>query len=85
VTTNKKAVASDTYANHITASRIWTGISHTIVPPPGPTPWNATVAGDPTSTHCAHSFYLAAWDRVINGWGFVHGPATYQKYITIML
>ncbi len=80
-----KAVASDTYANHITASRIWTGISHTIVPPPGPTPWNATVAGDPTSTHCAHSFYLAAWDRVINGWGFVHGPATYQKYITIML
>jgi len=80
-----KAVCSDTYANHASPSFIWTGISNAIVPPPGPTPWNATVAGDPTSTHCAHSFYLAVYDRVINGWGYVHGPATYSKYITIML
>jgi hypothetical protein len=79
------AVASDSYANHIAANGIWQGITSIAVPPPGPTPWNATVAGDPTSTHCAHSFYLAAWDRVINGWGYVHGPATYQKFITIML
>jgi hypothetical protein len=78
-------VSSDTYANHVTPSRIWTGITDTNVPPPGPTPWNATVTGDPTSTHCAHSFFLYAWDRVINGWGFIHGPASYQKSITIML
>ncbi len=83
---NKSAgISSDTYANHITPSRIWTGISNVPVPPPGPTPWNATVTGDPTSTHCAHSFFLNAWDRVINGWGYIHGPATYQKSITIML
>jgi hypothetical protein len=83
---NKSAgVSSDVYANHITPSRIWTGISAVPVPPPGPTPWNATVAGDPTSTHCAHSFFLYAWDRVINGWGYIHGAASYQKSITIML
>lgn len=80
-----KGVSSDVYANHITPSRIWTGISAVAVPPPGPTPWNATVTGDPTSTHCAHSFFLYAWDRVINGWGYIHGPASYQKSITIML
>jgi len=80
-----KAISSDTYANHITPSRIWTGLTNGIVPPPGPTPWNATVAGDTTSTHCAHSFALAAWDRVINGWGYIHGPATFQKFVTLML
>ncbi len=80
-----KGVSSDSYASHITPSRIWTGITDTDVPPPGPTPWNATVTGDPTSTHCAHSFFLYAWDRVINGWGYIHGPAAYQKSITIML
>ncbi len=80
-----KAVASDSYANHITPSRIWIGISAVQVPPPGPTPWNAAVSGDPTSTHCAHSFFLYAWDRVINGWGYIHGPASYSKSITIML
>jgi hypothetical protein len=80
-----KGVSSDVYANHITPSRIWTGISAVQVPPPGPTPWNATVTGDPTSTHCAHTFFLYAWDRVINGWGYIHGPASYSKSITIML
>ncbi len=78
-------VSSDQYANHITPSRIWTGLTSTPVPPPGPAPWNATVAGDPTSTHCAHSFFLNVWDRVINGWGYIHGPATYQKSVTLML
>jgi len=80
-----KAVSADDYSAHITPSRIWTGLTSTAVPPPGPTPWNATVVGDPTSTHCAHSFFLYAWDRVINGWGFIHGPASYQKSMTIML
>jgi hypothetical protein len=43
------------------------------------------VAGDPTSTHCAHTFFLDAWDRVINGRGYVHGTSEYHKSITIML
>ncbi len=42
------------------------------------------MSGDPTSTHCAHSFFLYAWDRVINGWAFVHDPAGYQQSITLL-
>ena len=80
-----KSVSSDDYSHHITPSRIWTGLHSAIVPPPGPAPWDAAVAGDTTSTHCAHTFFLNAWDRVINGWGYVHGPATYHKSITIMI
>lgn len=79
-----KSVSSDNYNNHISPTRLWAGITGVAVPPPGPTPWNATVAGDPTSTHCAHSFFLNAWDRVINGWGYIHGVASYQKSITLM-
>jgi hypothetical protein len=78
-----KAVSSDSYSNHITPSRLWAGITGVVVPPPGPAPWNATVSGDPTSTRCAHSFILDAWDRVINGWGYIHGVASYQKFITL--
>ncbi len=77
-------VASDSYSNHISPSRLWAGIAAVAVPPPGPTPWNATVAGDPTSTHCAHSFFLNVRDRVINGWGYAHGVASYQKSITLL-
>lgn len=79
-----KTVSSDSYSNHISPSRLWAGLASVAVPPPGPTPWNATVAGDPTSTHCAHSFFLDAWDRVINGWGYIHGTASYQKSITLL-
>jgi hypothetical protein len=79
-----ETITSDTYSNHISPTRLWAGISSVAVPPPGPTPWNATVAGDPTSTHCAHSFFLNAWDRVINGWGYIHGVASYQKSITLL-
>lgn len=82
---NKSAVVtSDSYASHVSPSRLWAGITSTAVPPPGPTPWNATVAGDPTSTHCAHSFFVNSWDRVINGWGYIHGVASYQKSVTLM-
>jgi hypothetical protein len=80
-----KTVSSDSYSNHISPSRLWAGITAVAAPPPGPTPWNATVAGDPTSTHCAHSSFLNAWDRVINRWGYIHGVASYQKSITLML
>ena len=78
------SVSSDNYNNHITPTRLWAGITGVAVPPPGPTPWNATVSGDPTSIHCAHSFFLDAWDRIINGWGYIHGVASYQKSITLL-
>ena len=79
-----EVVTSDSYAAHVSPTRLWAGITSTAVPPPGPTPWNATVAGDPTSTHCAHSFFVNAWDRVIDGWGYIHGVASYQKSVTLM-
>jgi hypothetical protein len=81
-----KPVASDSYGNHISPSRLWAGVSHAVVPPPGPQPppWNASVAGDSTSTHCAHTFWLNAWDRVINGWWYIHGVSSYQKSLTLM-
>jgi hypothetical protein len=79
-----KSVTSDSYSNHISPTRLWAGITSVAVPPPGPTPWNATVAGDPSSVHCAHSFFLNAWDRVINGWGYIHGVASYQQSITLL-
>lgn len=80
-----ETVSMDSYTNHISPSRLWAGVTGAVVPPPGPsaTPWDATVAGDPTSVHCAHSFFLYAWDRVINGWGYIHGVATYQKSLTL--
>lgn len=79
-----KLVAADDYSHHVATPPIWKGLSGVVIPPPGPTPWDATVPGDPTSIHCAHTFFLYAWDRVINGWGYVHGDATYHKSITLM-
>jgi hypothetical protein len=79
-----KSVASDSYASHI-SSPLWAGVVATAVPPPGPTPWDAAVPRDPTSTHCAHSFFLNVSDRVINGWGYIHGAASYQQSITLLL
>ena len=82
---NKSAtVSSDSYSKHISPTRLWAGLTGVAVPPPGPTPWNAAVSGDATSIHCAHSFFLNAWDRVINGWGYIHGAASYQKSITLL-
>ncbi|MBV8857643.1 MAG: hypothetical protein JOZ96_06125 [Acidobacteria bacterium] len=49
-----------------------------------PAPWHAAVAGHPTSTHCAHTFFLSVWDRVINGYGYPHNR-NYHKSITIWL
>jgi hypothetical protein len=82
-----KAVASDDYSHHISGGPLWTGVDHvTVPPPPPPAPWDASVLpDDPTSTRCAHTFWLSAWDRVINGWGRVHDSVSYQKSITIWL
>ncbi len=75
-------IASDSYAAHVAGGPIWAGLTGVVVPAP---PWDCYLPTDPTSKHCGHSFFLYAWDRVINGWGYVHGAAGYQKTITILL
>lgn len=74
-------VASDSYANHLGGAPIWAGIANTVVPV-GPQ-WNAD-KGTFESKHCAHTFYLDVWDRVIDGWSYIHDSG-YHKSITIML
>lgn len=74
-------VGGDSYSNHISPTRQWTGVISTDVPTPA---WHATVIGDPTSKHCAHTFFLNVWDRVINGYGYFHSQS-YHKSITIWL
>lgn len=78
-----KGVASDDYGNHVSASRLWTGVDHATVPTKPL--WDALVPSDKTSIRCAHTFTLTAWDRVINGWGRIHGSVSYHKSITIWL
>jgi hypothetical protein len=80
-----KGIASDHYDNHITPTRKWAGLPGggpaSTVPAPA---WTATVPGDPTSRRCAHTFILQVWDRVINGYGYIHpNSATYS--VTLML
>lgn len=75
---NKAAVIdSDSY----TPPGSWSGILNAVVPSP---PWHTTVPGDPTSRQCAHTFYLRVWDRVIDGYNYIH-RSDYHKSITIML
>jgi len=62
---------------------LWAGITNTIVPAT-PGHWNALVVGDPTSISCAHTFYLGAWDRAINGWGYIH-YSSYTYSVTFLL
>lgn len=73
------AIASDTYSP--TPSKQWPGINNALVPA---APWAATVPGDPTSRRCAHTFYLTAWDRVIDGYSYIHRQQ-YHKSITLLL
>jgi DNA-binding beta-propeller fold protein YncE len=76
------AINADTYANHVSPTRQWSGVQGEVSAPGGR--WRATVAGDPTSRRCAHTFYLYVWDRTINGWQYIH-QATYTKSITLLL
>jgi hypothetical protein len=76
-----KLVDSDAYAAHDDGSRKWAGPSNAPVPA---APWSATVANDPTSRKCAHTFRLAASSRVIDGWTTLHHPV-YHKSITLLL
>ncbi len=83
-----KAVASDRYSNHLPGP-LWAGITSTAVPPaagppPSVAPWVAAVSGDPTSTQCAHTFYLDVWDRTINGYSYIH-ESDYSFSLTIDL
>jgi sugar lactone lactonase YvrE len=74
-------VGGDDYSHHVSTTRQWAGVVSGDVPMPA---WHATVAGDSSSTHCAHTFYLDVWDRTINGYGYLHHQ-TYHKSITIWL
>jgi molybdopterin biosynthesis enzyme MoaB len=38
---------------------------------------------DPTSTNCAHTFILSAWDRTIDGFSRIHYAQSTQS-ITIL-
>ncbi|HVT17059.1 MAG TPA: hypothetical protein VHQ90_12890 [Thermoanaerobaculia bacterium] len=78
---NKSAgIASGNYVHNPKGH--WEGLppDPNIVPQP---PWHAKVEKDKTSTNCAHTFYLGVWDRVIDGWSYIHS-ADYHKSITII-
>lgn len=81
-----KHVYGETYAEHDDPGPLWHGTQTTAVPPASSSehPWEASVSGDPTSTRCAHTFYLRVWDRVINGRRRIH-RSDYHKSMTLML
>jgi hypothetical protein len=72
-----KPVANENYIGQ----GVWHGFKDTIIPS---SPWHAIVQNDPTSLRCAHTFYLNVWDRVINGYNYIH-HSDYHKSITLML
>ncbi|MCX6252414.1 MAG: hypothetical protein NTX61_16900 [Bacteroidetes bacterium] len=76
-------IGGDDYSHHISvpSTRQWTGVISGDVPTPA---WHAAVKDDKTSTRCAHTFFLGVWDRVINGYGYLHNQS-YHKSITIWL
>lgn len=88
-------VDSDSYSPaHVTPTKLWAGFTGTVPihpPPPPQSRWDAFVPAvppvpppaDPTySLHCAHTFRLGVWDRVINGVYYLH-YSEYDKSITI--
>jgi hypothetical protein len=78
---NKSAsIASGSYVHNATGT--WEGL------PPDPNvvpavPWHAQQPNDASSTDCAHTFTLGVWDRVIDGWNYIH-YSSYHKSITII-
>ncbi|MBI5042526.1 MAG: hypothetical protein HZC10_01550 [Nitrospirae bacterium] len=72
---NKSAsIAADSYSAHVDAEGpyLWSGIANTKVPA---TVWSA-------SCNCAHTFYLGAWKRTIDGYNYIL-YRDYHKSITI--
>jgi len=82
------SIFGDTYdPTHIVANpaKPWAGIVATDVPfPPAGTYWDANYPGDPTSTHCAHTFYLNVWDRAHNGFSYLHRTG-YTLSLTLLV
>jgi len=74
-------ITSDSYANHVSATKQWNGVTSTELPS---SLWHASVPGDPYSYNCAHTFILTVWDRAINGWNYIHS-AQYTRSITLNL
>jgi hypothetical protein len=66
------SVASDSYAAHVNPARTWSGVINTWMPAAG---WQATC-------NCAHTFYLDAWKRTIDGYNYLLEGTAHQS-ITI--
>lgn len=76
------AIASEEYNPAAHPDHLWAGLAEPdTVPAIGA--WHAARTGDPTSTKCAHTFYLGVWDRVINGEDYLHYNYA-MKSITIV-
>ena len=70
-----EVVSSDTYSpGHVDAEgpHLWSGVINTWVPPAG---WAA-------HCNCAHTFYLSAWKRTIDGYNYLINGTAHQS-ITI--
>jgi len=65
------------YNNHENADgpHLWGGVKDFVIPPGGQNPWR--------SEPCAYLFKLSAWDRVTNGYGYIH-YSEYNKSVTIL-
>ncbi|MGH9281004.1 MAG: YncE family protein [Acidimicrobiales bacterium] len=75
------AIASDSYdPGHVTGPpHAWAGVIGEL-----PSRWTATVRDDPSSRRCAHTFSLQVWDRVIDGWRYLHQSGV-TKSVTLLL
>jgi hypothetical protein len=73
-------IASDSYAARVSPSKAWSGLWVTQVPGGG---WKSK-NGQPNAGHCAYTFALDVWDRVIDGWGYIHNSSA-RKSLTIWL
>jgi|GEM_PF-493083 len=74
---DSQLISADTYASHMTPTKLWHGVTSHVIPPP-PAQWRA-----PES--CAYQFRLVAHNRTTNGYSrHIHGRG-YNKHITILV
>lgn len=78
---NQSAVVDADSYSPSGGSPLWVVAPSQVVPS---SPWAASVPGDPSSRRCAHTFRLHVWDRVINGYSYIH-KSVYHKSITLLL
>lgn len=64
-------IASNSYASNVDAEGpyLWSGVINALVPPGG---WSA-------ACNCAHTFYLRAWKRTINGYNYIIHKDAHQS------